>query len=229
MRQNMKNLGILAFFLVLGAGSLALAKDLPCKPERWKKAIARFEAADQENLPSHGGIVFVGSSSIVLWDLPKSFPKLEAINRGFGGSEICDSTYYAEILVIKHRPRTIVFYAGDNDIARGKTADQVHRDFLAFRDTLFQALPDTRLLYVAIKPSRARWDKSPQMQTANTQIAAECKADDRLTFIDIWKPMLHKGGMPAEHWFRKDGLHLSDAGYDLWNSLLKPHLETADH
>jgi len=220
----MKISSFLALCLLLGSPLQAVAEEQPCKPEKWQKAITRFEAADKEKLPPKDGVVFTGSSSIVLWDLHQSFPELNAINRGFGGSEICDSTHYADILIFRHRPRTVVFYAGDNDIARGKSAEQVHRDFLAFRGKLFQSLPETRLLYVAIKPSRARWEKAPIMKVANDLIAGECETDERMTFIDIWQPMLSEAGPPSEHWFIKDGLHLSAKGYGLWNTILEPHL-----
>lgn len=219
---------LLALCLALLACLPLAADEPPCKPEKWQAAIAKFEAADQVNPPPQNGILFVGSSSILFWDLSKSFPELNAINRGFGGSEICDSTHYAGTLIFKHHPRTVVFYAGDNDVDRGKSAEQVQRDFLEFRDKLFEALPETRLLYIAIKPSRARWDKAPIMKQANELIAAECENDGRLTFIDIWQPMLGDDGeqaMPPEHWFVKDGLHLSEKGYELWTSLVKPHLE----
>ena len=216
--------GVLGCGIILAGLVPATAADRACQPQKWQKAIARFEALDQDDPPPQHGILFVGSSSIVLWDLAASFPGLGAINRGFGGSEICDSIYYAETVVFKHKPRVVVLYAGDNDIDRGKSAEQVHRDFVEFRDQLFEALPSTRLLYVAIKPSRARWSKSSIMQAANEMIAGECREDARLTFVDIWKPMLSEEGMPPAHWFIEDELHLSDKGYQLWTSLVTPHL-----
>jgi len=222
----MKIPGFLGICLLFGSSLPTVADEPACEPEKWQKAIASFEAADQKELPPKQGILFVGSSSIGYWDLPKSFPELGAINRGFGGSEICDSTHYAETLIFKHQPRIVVFYAGDNDVSRGKSAEQVHRDFLAFREKLFEALPETQLLYVAIKPSRARWKLAPIMDAANKLIAGECKQDSRSTFIDIWTPMLSEGGKPSVAWFVKDGLHLSEKGYELWNSLLKPHLKS---
>ncbi|MCA9230184.1 MAG: hypothetical protein KDA57_06010 [Planctomycetales bacterium] len=227
----MKSPRFLAICFLLTSLAPAIGKELPCKPEKWQAAIEKFAAADLENPPAQEGIVFVGSSSIVLWKLPESFPDLNATNRGFGGSEICDSTHYLETLVIKHHPRIVVFYAGDNDIARGKTAEQVHHDFLAFQEKLFTALPDTRLLYVAIKPSRSRWQKAPVMAAANELIAAECESSERMTFIDIWTPMVstqdsfEEEAMPPADLFIKDGLHLSAKGYDLWNSILEPHLQ----
>ena len=86
---------------------------------RWEKNIQRFEQRDAEKAPPKGAALFLGSSSIVGWDLDEWFPDLATINRGFGGSEISDSIQFAERIAIPYAPRVIVFYAGDNDIAHG--------------------------------------------------------------------------------------------------------------
>ena len=97
--------------------------------DKWEKDIAAFEAADAKSPRPKNAVLFVGSSSIRLWDLKESFPDLRAINRGFGGSEIADSVRYAKRIVIPHSPRIVVFYAGDNDIAGGKSPEQRFRGF----------------------------------------------------------------------------------------------------
>ena len=204
----------------------AKSKEVGCKPERWAKAIAQFAEADQQKPLAEGEVVFVGSSSIRMWDLPKYFPELTPLNRGFGGSEICDSTHYAQQLILKHKPRVVVLYAGDNDIARGKTAGQVHRDFFAFWKKLHKALPDTQLVYIAIKPSLARWKLAPVMKDANERIASDCKLEKQLTFVDIWQPMLGEDEKPRPELFIKDGLHLSPKGYELWTGLVEKHLSS---
>jgi len=96
---------------------------------RWEEHIRKFEKADEKNPPPPGGVLFVGSSSIRMWDLDKWFPKKRATNRGFGGSQISDVNFFAERIVLKYGPRVIVFYAGDNDVARGKSAERVFQDF----------------------------------------------------------------------------------------------------
>jgi lysophospholipase L1-like esterase len=212
--------------LLLAPPIAAAAEPSPCDPERWKGEIAAFERQDQSAPPRQGGIVFVGSSSIRLWDLPKSYPKLPVVNRGFGGSELCDSVHFFDVLVTRHLPRVIVLYAGDNDIAAGKTAEQVYADFQAFVAKMKRALPEARLVYIAIKPSIQRWNLAPAMREANTLIAADCAADFRLAFVDVWKPMLGADGKPRPELFRDDGLHLNDEGYRLWTDLLRPHIAT---
>jgi lysophospholipase L1-like esterase len=195
--------------------------------DRWEKEIAGLEKQDASSPAPKGGIVFVGSSSIRLWNLKKSFPDLDAINRGFGGSKIADSTHFAPRLVLKHAPRLVVFYAGDNDIGGGNSPEQVLADFKAFVAVVHKDLPKTRIAFIAIKPSIARWKLVDKIRQANTLVETFSKQDERLAFIDVFKPMLGEDGKPRAELFAKDGLHLNDKGYELWASLLKPQLEAS--
>lgn len=194
---------------------------------RWEKDIAKFRAADAKEKPAEGQVVFVGSSSIKLWDLPKYFPEREEelINRGFGGSKIEDSVYYADQIVTPLKPRTIVFYAGDNDIASKYTPERVAADFQRFTTKIHDKLPKTKVVFIAIKPSISRWKIVDNVRAANRLIAEICAADDRLEFVDVDGPMLGEDGTPDPKLFVKDGLHLSDSGYKLWVSLVSPHLD----
>lgn len=200
--------------------SLSAAND----PTRWQADIDAFLAADQQAPSDPGGIVFVGSSSIRMWNLPESFPELAALNRGFGGSEIADSTHYFTELVGKHEPRLVVFYAGDNDVANGNSAERVHEDFVAFAEKFKLLLPDAQLVYLAIKPSIARWSMAETMQAANARIAADCAVEDRFTFVDVWPVMLGSDGKPRADIFLEDGLHMNQTGYALWADLLREPL-----
>ena len=197
----------------------------PAASDRWEQAIRDFEAQDRKRAPTPGGIVFIGSSSIRLWKLAESFPGLPAINRGFGGSELADSVRYADRIVIAYRPRIVVLYAGDNDLASGKSPERVSADFKQFVAKVHAALPKTRIVYVGIKPSLSRWKLIDKVRDANRRIKEFAAADPRVVFIDVEKPMLGLDGKPRPELFQPDGLHLNAAGYRLWSDLLRPHLE----
>jgi lysophospholipase L1-like esterase len=214
--------------LAIGASTAisAWAKEpIPCKPEVWEETIAAFEAADAKEPPPKQGVLFVGSSSIRLWDLKKSFPGLPVINRGFGGSQICHATHFVDRLIAPHDPRVVVFYAGDNDIAAGKSPEQVHEDFRAFVAAVRRRLPKTPIVFIAIKPSIARWKLAEEMQAANRLIAADCEEDKTLEFVDVWPAMLGENGQPRKELLRDDRLHMTEAGYAVWTELLLPHLD----
>jgi len=203
----------------------------PCRSDdardfgRWEKEIAAFETKDATAPPPKDAILFAGSSSIRLWNVKKSFPDLAVINRGFGGSEIADSTHFAPRIIIKAQPRVIVFYAGDNDTANGKTAEQVSEDFKDFADLIHEELPKTKIVFISIKPSPARWKMVDEQRKANGLVEAYCKKNDYLAYLDTATPMLGEDGKPRQELFGKDGLHMNDKGYELWASLLKAYLK----
>jgi len=212
------NKNIFAVAMLLAISFASHAED---NPTRWEPAISAFEADDKANPPAPGGVLFLGSSSIRMWDLKASFPELPALNRGFGGSEIADSIHYFDRVVLPYKPATIVFYAGDNDIARGKTAEEVAADFKTFAEKVWAAFPETRIFFIGIKPSTARWNLYPEMKKANEAVRAFSAEESRLTFIDVEPAMLGEDGTPRKEYLLEDGLHMTEAGYRIWTDLVK--------
>lgn len=198
-------------------------------PERislWEKSIVAFEEKDRTiGAPPAGGIVFVGSSSIVGWKtLATDFPTLPVINRGFGGSEIQDSTYYAGRIITPYAPRAVVFYAGDNDIAAGHTNEQVIGDFQTFARKIRSVLPETKILFLAIKPSPSRWKYEERMVACNKGISDWIGTQTNMGYIDIHSPMLGTDGMPRPELYGPDKLHMTPEGYRLWTSVVSSYI-----
>lgn len=192
---------------------------------QWEPDIQRFEAADRVNPPRHGGVVFVGSSSIRMWaTLEADFPGLPALNRGFGGSELSDAVRFAERIVIPYKPRVVVLYAGDNDLAAGKTPAQVFNDFQSFVGIVRGKLPETRIAFVAIKPSLARLNIIDNARETNQLIRDYVRGDDKLAYVDVFTPMLDASGKPRQELFLEDGLHMNAKGYAIWRDLVAPIL-----
>jgi len=193
---------------------------------KWEKEIGAIEAKIQSGESQQGSILFVGSSSIRLWDLKESFPDRASSNHGFGGSQMADSVQFFERIVAPVKPSIIVVYAGDNDIAQKKTPQVVDEDFARFVAKVEVQLPDCRkVVYVAIKPSVQRWALADKIKSTNQLIQARCKMNDRLDYLDIWTPMLDGSGQPRPELFVKDGLHLNSDGYQIWNTALEPLLK----
>lgn len=205
---------------------MLVAPWLGAAPDRWADEINALTARDTVSPPPAGGVVFVGSSSIRLWKtLAEDFPGVPVLNRGFGGSELADSVYYMERIVLPYRPRLVVLFAGTNDLNNGKTPVEVADDFRAFRTKLHAALPTTRLIYLSITLAPSRANIHAAMRTANKLIAADCATDPRCTFVDINAPMAGSKPAPGPELFVEDGLHLNPAGYAIWTRVLAPHLQ----
>ncbi len=192
---------------------------------KWEPEIQQFENSDKKDPPPRGAVLFVGSSSIRMWkSLTEDLPGIKVINRGFGGSQIADSTFYVDRIVTPYRPTMIVFYAGDNDLFDGKTPQQVLEDYKAFVSRVRIKLPSTKIAFISIKPSPARASIVDQMRQANTLIRNYSSNDKRLLFIDVFTPMLGTDGNPRPELFGLDKLHMNRQGYELWKTVLAPYL-----
>jgi lysophospholipase L1-like esterase len=210
---------------IFAAAALAAEPAAPAKAEsKWEKTITAFEEQDRKSPPAPGGVVFYGSSSIRLWDLAQAFPDLPTINRGFGGSQMSDAAQFAARVVTPLKPRTIVLYEGDNDLAANKTPEQVAADLDKLLKTIRGDLPEARLIVIGCKPSPSRWKLIETQRELNRLLAERCAKDQHTRFLDVEKPMLGDDGQPRAELYRDDKLHLSDGGYKLWNSLLLPLL-----
>jgi lysophospholipase L1-like esterase len=200
------------------------------RAETWEGAIRDFETRDAETPVAADSILFVGSSSIRMWSgLESDMAPLRVVNRGFGGAHLAHVNQFAARIVLPYKPRAVVLYAGDNDLAAGteKTPESVFADFEEFVRLTAALDPPPPIFFLAIKPSRLRWDRWPVMNDANGRIAALASTDPRLHYIDIASPMLALGEPPPRDLFLFDGLHLSDSGYALWAEVTRSALQAA--
>lgn len=222
MRSCSTLLAVFVSATLLAIPNLLYADDAA---DKWRSHIDKFVAQDEANGVKENGVLFVGSSSIRMWETDTAFPEMKVLNRGFGGSQISDVNQHVEQLVLKHKPRVVVFYAGDNDIAKGKTAEQVAADYKKFLATIDEHLPQTHVVFIPIKPSIKRWSMWPKMGDANQQILAFCYTDVRWHYADIAAPMIGADGKPKKELFADDGLHLNDTGYEVWNGVIARQLQ----
>ena len=222
MRSVFNTTSFVAVWLLLVIATQPIGR--AAESEKWAKAIDAFEQQDRKSPPRQGGLLFVGSSSIRMWNLKKSFPDRLALNRGFGGSQMSDVIQYVDRIVIPYAPAVIVLYEGDNDIAAGKSVAQVTHDFQSLVGLVQAKLPETKIVFISIKPSPKRWELYPRMKQANDQIQSITEKDDRLEFVDVSRVMIGDDGLPIQSLFVKDGLHLNAEGYRRWANLVRPHL-----
>ncbi|HOZ47663.1 MAG TPA: SGNH/GDSL hydrolase family protein [Candidatus Hydrogenedentes bacterium] len=190
----------------------------------WDKAIAEFDEMDRTHPPAEDAVLFVGSSTIRMWDLARFFPSIPAENRGFGGSQFWDIAYHAERIITPYRPRLIVLYAGDNDVASGKSAAWVFADFKALIQRIRDGLPRTPIIVLGVKPSVARWNLWPEMQQVNQRIQGLAATQPNVHYLDLSGLLLGEDGTPRPDLFLRDGLHLNDEGYQRWTHRLAQEL-----
>ena len=193
-------------------------------PHRFDNDIKSFQQWDSKNAYPGEAILFVGSSSIVGWKTAETFPGLPIINRGFGGSYAADARFFVNETVLKYKPKVIVIYEGDNDIAGSIPPGQAHKDFVKLSDTIHASLPESQIICLSVKLCDNRWHLRDAVIELNKLNKRHAEKKDYLTFVDIATVLLGADGLPMNELFRPDKLHLNDKGYAKWSALLTPVL-----
>ncbi|HNN71372.1 MAG TPA: GDSL-type esterase/lipase family protein [Ferruginibacter sp.] len=194
----------------------------------YAKEIADFKKQDSLSFPESGQILFVGSSSFTLWkDVQQYFPQHSIINRGFGGSTLLDVTRYEADIIFPYKPKQIVIYCGENDIANDSTVTGavVFERFKKLYDDIRLNLGKVPIVYVSMKPSPSRWHLRAKQTDGNERIRKFLrKKKRRAVFVDVWPGMLGADGKPREELYIADKLHMNAQGYIIWQKLLEPLL-----
>lgn len=194
------------------------------KADRFEKEILEFEKSDSEHFPGKNVIVFTGSSSIRLWKtLSSDFSPLPVLNRGFGGSTTPEVNYYLDRIVTKYHPSVVVLYSGENDLAfDGSYVDRAVKSVREFVSNVHEKLPLTRIIYISIKPSPARWKYRLAFDQCNEKIKSEFAHDHQFIFADVRERMMSADSLPLHTIYKSDSLHMNSKGYEIWTRILKP-------
>ncbi len=192
---------------------------------RWESRIKQFEEQDATNMPPEGAVLFTGSSSIVFWSkLAEDMSPLAVINRGFGGSQMHELNEFRDRIVTNYKPRAIVIYEGDNDVAAGKSPDEILASYDDFIQHIDEKLPETDVCFIAIKPSIRREEMWPEMEKVNSGLQERSQNREDLCYLDIATPMMEGEEFVRPELFVGDGLHLNREGYEVWVEVIRPVL-----
>jgi lysophospholipase L1-like esterase len=180
---------------------------------------------DRSTPPPKGGVLFIGSSTIRRWKtLQDDFPGRQVMNRGFGGSQIADSTHFAERIIFPYEPRMILLRAGGNDIHAGKSPEQVFADYRAFVHKVHARLPNTRIAYIATCPAPVRWEERDATKTLNALVEKYTRRHAYLKYIETYDMSVAPDGQPRRELFVADQLHFNAAGYKILADRVRPYL-----
>ena len=210
---------LILFFLLL---SLAVAAQ--SGPEVYNNDIRNFARQDSISPPAPGMILFVGSSTFTKWkDVQSYFPGHRILNRGFGGTQFSDLLYWADKVIYPYKPAQIIIYEGDNDLAAGKSPEEILQQAKQLRKRIAENLPGVPVIFISPKPSIARWNLKDKYIALNASLKHYAKKAKKTKFIDMWPHMLDASGQPLPI-FEKDNLHMTAEGYKIWAPVIEPYL-----
>lgn len=211
--------------LIFALAGAAQAADYP-SPDRWKLTVGGFNLEDEIIGERPGAIVATGSSSMRFWDhrIHQDLGPLTIISRGFGGSNMNDVLTFIDELVLRHDPRAVMIYEGDNDVAQGVPVDTILKTFKQAIEKIHDHDEGIRIYLLSVKPSISRSEMWPTMLEVNEKLEALASSDKRITYIDVATPMLNPDGSIRDDLFVADELHMNQKGYDIWRDVVAPVL-----
>jgi len=191
----------------------------------WYEAeVSQLEAKIRNEEIKKGANLFYGSSSFTLWKSIKSdLAPHNVENVAFGGSTIEACVHFFDRLVLPCEPKSIIFYAGDNDIGNGVYHSDVMARFEALLAKRAQKLSGIKFTFVSLKPSPARHHLLHRIRLVNSYVKSRLEDLDNVQYLDTHSLMYTPDGMPNPELFGVDGLHMNANGYDIWRNLLLSH------
>jgi lysophospholipase L1-like esterase len=212
-----------------GTSQLDLSTFRAAALEKWSEAIAALESKDKTEVHPDDSILFVGSSSIRLWeDIAADMAPYHPIQRGYGGARWTDVAIFAERLIKPHKYRAIVFFVA-NDITGGdkdRTPREVVDLFAAVHATARRHNPGAPIFYIAVTPTESRWQTWPKIRAGNSLVREFCEQSDNTHFIGTESIYLDGTSKPRPELFLSDRLHLNRDGYIRWAAAIKSQLDT---
>lgn len=173
-------------------------------------------------------VVFFGSSSIRLWKgLDEMMAPLSVVNRGYGGATVRDILVNYDKIMAQYRPKAFVIFC-DNDICGNPGLDLSVSGVLDHYRLLFGMLdrdyPGVPVYFLSWKYSELRAGLRETQKLVNDIMRDYAAHSSQVTFVDVNSTLLLSDWDVNRDLFESDNLHINREGYQLWTSVLKPHL-----
>ena len=182
------------------------------------------------NKYTDGASLFVGDSFFQFWrdgttgveKFSKSFEGLNVFNIGISASTSHDIRALYQNAISLTNPKNIIVNIGinnvDDDAENGMKCFRNVKDVV---DDYLEYFPETNVYYMSITRCTGTFaNKWSDHSMSNMMMKKYCEETDRLTYLDV---MELYGDDYAN--YLSDGLHPNQAGYDLFEQIIKENVE----
>ncbi len=219
--------------IVLLLSVFAFAQDSkPFEEHDWS-GVQKYR--DTKVPPTKGGprVVLIGASLVERWDLSKTFPAGNYINRGIDGQGTSQMLlrFYQDVVMLS--PRVVVIFPGVNELggAFGKVPVVDIQHNLAAMAQLAKA-NGIRVIFASILPMDPN-GSHPYVKTVTSDQIREINRwmfqyakDHGDTYADLWSPLGDsKYNLMAQ--YSVDGVHINDEGYKVLGPVLEKRVAEA--
>lgn len=198
------------------------------EPEVKTKIVKEKEVVVDEN------IVFLGDSITDFYDLDKYFSDMPVVNSGVDGNKTYDILDNMKERVYDYNPSKVFILIGTNDITHGKSVDEVVDNIKKIIEQIKENRPYSEIYLESIYPVNDTDDskidhnmvngrKNDVIKEINSKLK-DYSINNNVTYIDVYKELSDDDGNLKLD-YTKEGLHLSDKGYEVVTKKLKEYLK----
>lgn len=196
------------------------------RPEK-KKVVTK----EKEVMVVDDNYLFLGDSITEQYDLTKYFKNMPVVNSGVSGNQTADILGNMKERVYQYNPSKVFLLIGTNDIEDGVDEEDIIHNIEEILTDIRSNRPYAELYLEAIYPVDE--DKSGSGNRTNEEIVSInetlekfCKKQD-ITFIDTYNLLLDSDSEEDKiiEDYSKDGLHLTDEGYQILTDEIMKYLK----
>ena len=176
-----------------------------------------------ENVPKDTNeVIFIGDSITEGCDWAELFGNHKLKNRGISNDDIVGVTNRIH-RIVEPNPTKIFLMIGINDLARGKSINQILKDYERLISLIKNKMPDTELYIQSILPTKYQETRKNEDIVEINKGLNQLSIKYNLIFINLFDSFRdEKNDLNLTYSF--DGLHLNGNGYFLWKKLIINYL-----
>ncbi|MBL8891721.1 MAG: hypothetical protein JNL67_17205 [Planctomycetaceae bacterium] len=198
--------------------------------KKWAEEIQRLRRLDEVETYPNDAVLFLGSSSIRLWEtIAKDLAPFVPIRRGFGGAQSVDLAVHGPELIRSHRYAAIVLFVANDVSGEEGRADYQPEQVIDWLKEVCRVSqehqPSAPLLLVEVTPTQLRRHVWPEQRRLNEKLREWTFSEENLYFLPTAEYFLDAKDEVRRELFGPDELHLNREGYRLWGDLIRRRLE----
>ncbi len=170
--------------------------------------------------------LFLGDSITDFYDLKKYYKNLPVVNSGISGNVTKDILNDMNERVYKYNPSKVFLLIGTNDLEQEVSKDEIISNIEKIVKGIKENRPYAKIYVESIYPveeENAGKRKNKDIKEINKNIEKMCKKE-HVDYIDMYSKLKDDDDKLKEE-YSKDGLHISNKGYEEITKVIKTYLK----
>ena len=217
--------------ILLSIRGIALGQDRLTAADSAKYAAYYWHSKNMfDNLPDiRGEIIFLGNSITDGGEWFELLGNKKCLNRGISG-DVTQGVLLRLPGITRVKPAKVFLLIGINDIARGRSVEEITATYRLILDQLKAETPSTKVYIESVLPVNYETVRMASLKD-KTKLITELNASLRVlseeygcTYVDLFTLMADSNNNLPEK-YSLDGLHLTYAAYKVWADAIRQYVK----